>query len=389
MYVTRPRSVYGNFPGAVSVQPQSDGLYSGQLIVSDEASGPLKSFCCGLWRNGKIKRLPFPQDKILQVVHSSLQEAASVANVWFLPVLDQPLSSNRYYVIKAKGRHKGQAYACSREGDTGGMCCFDSALADPKTRPFDHRDRYQQFEIHPYHSGGFFAKSVEWDGYPPSFLRRGGWEVYTSPSSKLPLQQAPGLHSSNASNFPELNFPLQSKRSTPIVIGKWYCPFVFVKEEDCRVDEQMRKSMVYELSLKKWWERIFSAENESNSNNVVVVDARVKRLTCFVHGVEGEKDGGWDGGGFVWFKVKECCRKRGSVGLSCGVFEKMRWVQEMRGWFDGERDVRVFGEKSGENGWRKFGCYVLVESFVFRRLDGSLLINFNFRNTERIECKWE
>ncbi|KAL0450394.1 UNVERIFIED_CONTAM: hypothetical protein Slati_1595800 [Sesamum latifolium] len=392
MYVTRPRSLYRKFPGAVSVRPQQDSEYSGHLVVSDEESEAMDSFCCGIWKNDRIKRLPFPSDKILQVVHPSLhEEAASVTKVWFVPVLDRPLSSNRYYIIKAKGRRKGQAYTCSREGDSG-MCCLKSTRVDPKIRPFDHRDRYQQFEIRPYHGGGFFAKSVEWDGYPPSFFRRGGWQVYATPSFKLHLRDAPGIHDSGTLGFPEGNFPLYSRRSTPTVIGSWYCPFVFVKEENLRVDDQMRKTLFYELSLKQWWERIYSVENENQQNNVVVVDARVKRLLCLVLGMEAEKDGREDADGFVWFKVKEHCRRRMSVGLSCVVYEKMRWMQETRGWFDGERDVRVSGSKeigSSGNGWRKFCCYVLVESFVLRRMDGSLLINFSFRNTDRIECRWE
>lgn len=267
------------------------------------------------------------------------------------------------------------------------MCCFNNHGLDPKTRPFDHRDRYQQFEIRPYENGGFFAKSVEWDGTPPSFLRRGGWEAYIAPSFKLRLGEALGLQGSSESEFSETNFPLHSKRSTPVVLGKWHCPFVFVKEE------KNLRSLVYELSLKQWWERIHFAENEDHRSDSVVVDVRVKKLFCLVNGIEGEKDGRKEGDGFVWFKVKEECRRKVSVGLSCALFEKMRWLKDRRGWFDGERDVRVCGTKEIEsgniNGWRKFGCYVLVESFVLRRMDGSLLINFNFKNTNRIECKWE
>lgn len=107
MYVTRPRSVYHHFPGALSLQPQADVAYSGHLVVTDEESEAMDSFCCGIWRNHKINRLPFPSDRVLQVVHSSLQEEGGVIKAWFVPVLDQPLSSNRYYVIKAKGRRKG------------------------------------------------------------------------------------------------------------------------------------------------------------------------------------------------------------------------------------------------------------------------------------------
>lgn len=284
-----------------------------------------------------------------------------------------------------------QVYTCSR-GEDIGMCCFKPRSFDAKTRPFDHRDRYQILEIRPFHSGGFCARSVEWDGCPPSFLRRGGWEVYTYPSSRLRLSETPGIRDNpTQTEFPEPNLPLHSRRSTPIVVGKWYCPFVFVKEESMRVDDQMRRSLIYELRLKHWWEQIHSVENEDNRNNVVVVDKRVKRLLCLVEGMEGEKDGKEGSDGFVWFKVKGDCKRRGRVGLSSCLFEKMRWIQETRGWFDGEREVRVHGSKEieSEDVWRRFGCYILVESFVLRRMDGSLLINFNFRNAERIVCKWE
>lgn len=105
--MTRARSVYHHFPGALSLQPQPEVPYSGHLVVTDEESEAMDSFCCGIWRNHRISRLPFPSDRILQVVHSSLQEETGVVKTWFIPVLDQPLSSNRYYVIKAKGRRKG------------------------------------------------------------------------------------------------------------------------------------------------------------------------------------------------------------------------------------------------------------------------------------------
>lgn len=273
------------------------------------------------------------------------------------------------------------------------MCCFRRPRVESKTRPFDHRDRYQQLEIRPFHGGGFFARSVEWDGYPPSFLRRGGWEVYTVPSCRLRLHEARGLLDTPPLGFPDRDLPLHSRRSTPVVVGRWYCPCVMVRDGDVGADDQMRKSMVYELSLKQWWEQIHYVENEGGGKNEVVVDARLRRLVCLVVGMEAEKDDGGRGGadGFVWFRVKGECRRRVSVGLSGSLYEKMRWVQETRGWFDGEREVRVRGSKEvgSETGWTRFGCYVLVESFVLRRMDGSLLINFNFRNADKIVCKWE
>ncbi|KAL2552157.1 hypothetical protein Fot_05776 [Forsythia ovata] len=406
MYVTKPRSLYRNNPGALYVQPLRDAPYSGQLVVSDEKSGGMGFSCYGICRNNRIKRLPFPQDRILKVVNASVHEDVSITKVWFIPVVGQPLSSNRYYVIKAKGRHKGQAYTCSRE-DAAAMCCFNNVQTYRKTRPFDYRDRCQQVEIHRYHNGGFFAKSVDWDGYPPSFLRTAGWEVYTVNSYKFHLSRSPGLNNSLLQELPELNVPLYSKCSTPIIIGKWYCPCVFVKEEAHRVKDQMRKSVFYELSLNLWWEQIYSCENElvtwdisqdiyrssgNLENNVVVVNKRVKRLVSLVCGVEAEKDEDrLDAEGFVWFKIKEQHSRRVGVGLNLAILEKIRLLQETRGWFDGHREVIIKGRKEVRNDivWRKFGCYVLVEGFVLSRMDGSVLINFNFRNTSKIECRWE
>ncbi|XP_073047348.1 uncharacterized protein [Primulina eburnea] len=404
MYAAKPRSLYRKFPGALTAQPPSDAPYSGNLIFSDEESDTMDFSCFGICNNDRIKTLPFPQDRMLRVVHSSSHEEASVTKVWFVPVLDHSLSLNRYYVLKAKGRHKGQAYTCSREGEET-LCCFKNLGTDSKTRPLDYRNRYQQFEIHHNHGGGFFAQSLEWDGYPPDFLRKNGWEVYVSRSFKLHLQETRDhLHSFTSSNLPELNFPLYSKRSTTTVIGSWYTPFAFVREDEgnnnmISIGDQMRKSLIYEWSLKQWWEEIYSCENGSNqgrNNNLVSMDVRVKRSFCLVRGMEAEEDDDrrQEFEGFQWFRVGERSGlRRAGVGLSLGVYEKLRGLQERRGWFDndGEKEIRVHGRKEIESGreWRRFGCYVFVESFELRGMDGGLLINFSFRDTHRVQCKWE
>lgn len=265
---------------------------------------------------------------------------------------------------------------------------------DPKTETFDHRDIYQQVEIRPYRAGGFYAIPVAWDGLPPKFLRKGGWEVHTSHSFKLQLREAQGLRFASQSHAPELDVPLFARRSSPVVLGKWYCPFVFVKETRARDKEQMKTSLFYELTLKQWWEQIYSCENEEGDrrSNVVVVNACVRRLATSVYGMEAEKEDRYDANGFIYFRTNARYRKKASVGLSSAVYEQIRWLQENRGWLDGrEPDVRVRGENviHSDNEWKKFGSYVLVESFVLRRMDGSLLINFNFKNTNRIESKCE
>lgn len=285
---------------------------------------------------------------------------------------------------------------CSRDM-TVTTCCFESVTEELKPRQFNHKDVYQQFEICPYFNGGFYARAVAWDGIPPKFLRRKGWEVHISHSFiKIHLREAQGLNPFQPHDIPKLNAPISSKRSTPIIIGKWYCPFVFVQEETSRQqkEQQMKKSLFYEVALKRWWEEIYACNNERNrsAGNVVAIDARVKKLLTLIDGMEASREPKTEPHDeFIWFSTaKERCERR--VGLSSAIVEQLRWLQERRGWFaDGDSDVRVEGseEIKSESGWRRFGCYVLVESFVIRRMDGSLLMNFNCRDTRKIICTWE
>lgn len=108
MYVTRSLSMYRKSPNTLSLHPP-DAPYSGHLVVTDEEAEAQDSCCWGICNREQIKQLPFPQDKILTVVYTSEYQEATTTKVWFIPVLDQPLSSNCYYVIKANGRHKGYA----------------------------------------------------------------------------------------------------------------------------------------------------------------------------------------------------------------------------------------------------------------------------------------
>ncbi|CAK9185940.1 unnamed protein product [Ilex paraguariensis] len=272
-------------------------------------------------------------------------------------------------------------------------CCFQDVIVDVNPRPFNHTDIYQQFEIHRHYNGGFYATSVAHDGFPPKFLRRKGWEVHTSTTSfKLHLPEAQGHDTTHPMDLPELDVTLSQNRLSRVVVGKWYCPFVFVKEEG-RLVNQMQKTLFYGLTLEHWWEEVYSCQNVSNEGNVVVVNASVQREVALVHGREALKDDRHGGDGFIWFRVRERCRRRGlGVALSKAIVEKIRWVQERGGWVDGgEKEVIIESveEIRGEREWRYFGCYVLVQSFGVRRMDGSLLMRLNFRHTNKVQCKWE
>lgn len=127
-------------------------------------------------------------------------------------------------------------------------CCFCTSISDLKPQPLDPRNIYQQFEIRHCKRGGFAAKSVAPDGFPPDFLRRKGWQVFTSTSKEFQLNEAPGLNTALRARLPDFNFPPSQKCSTPVVVGKWYCPFMFIKEGTV-LKEQVKYSTYYEVTL--------------------------------------------------------------------------------------------------------------------------------------------
>ena len=133
-------------------------------------------------------------------------------------------------------------------------CCFCNCVRDIKPRPLDPHDVYQQFEIIPYStlckgSGSFYAKSLADDGFPPNFLRRKGWEIYTKTPKNYELREAKGINVALRSQLPELNFQPSTKNSIPVVVGKWYCPFIFIKEG--RLTKPVTKFVFYEMTLEQ------------------------------------------------------------------------------------------------------------------------------------------
>jgi hypothetical protein len=99
--------MYKRNPSALSDQPPS-GPNSGYLVIFDEEAQTYS--CFGLCKDDKIRDFPFPQNKNLTILYSTgsgENRRTQREEVIFFPVLNQPLSSNRYYVIRRKGKHQG------------------------------------------------------------------------------------------------------------------------------------------------------------------------------------------------------------------------------------------------------------------------------------------
>ncbi|MQL41316.1 hypothetical protein EI012_25725 [Escherichia coli] len=156
--------------------------------------------------------------------------------------------------------------------------------------------------------------------------------------------------------------------------------------------EEMRKSMFYEMTLEQKWEQIFSCENVHGMGNTVNVDGVVQKEVVVIAGWEAVIDEMDTADGLLWFNSFSNVGEKNSVGLSTTVVERMKWEQERVGWIEGkEKQIRVKKMEvfEGTKGWKKFGCFVLVETFVLKRLDGSLVLTYAFNHHHQLRSKWE
>jgi hypothetical protein len=196
------------------------------------------------------------------------------------------------------------------------LCC--SFFNDVKPKPLEPLNDYQQVEV--IKTGyGFRAKSVASDGILPGILREKGWTVNASTPRNYQLSQALGSNDSLRSKQPNFDFPLSNEHSESVVVGKWYCPFVFVKE-GMKLKEQMKMSMFYELTLEQRWEKIFSKENGNNGEVNVLIDVLIPTEVVKVAGRDAVC---WDENklvdGVLVFKSVDQ-----DVGLSLEVVEGMK-----------------------------------------------------------------
>ncbi|XP_044444793.1 uncharacterized protein [Triticum aestivum] len=422
MYVTRPLSWYqADASAAAEVPPEGPG--SGFLVVVDETGETARTHFWGLCVDREMRGLPFPQNRQLALRPSSgsdpIESVATAVDVvgaiadfatssmpgrapglskgpkmpdytMLVPVVGQPLSSGRYYVVRADGKHRGKVSACSKEEDKTDLRWLGSYVNDVKPRAFDRSDLYQQVEVQQLPSNAFKAVAVAADGIPPHFLslslRKKGWKVNTMVSPKYQLtDDAQGVDSTLCCRMPDLGSLSIAERSSPaVVVGRWYVSFIFVKADGGRsLKDQFRRCTFYEMTMEQSWEQIYSHDNPGSKPAEVVVTATVRRSTALLDGASVVPQ---EVGGVVWFGSAVC--------LDMVVWERMKWELERGGWVapgpgnGNEERVERVDRRDRLGQWHRFACYVLVERFVLKRMDGSLALTCVFRHTDKIKTKW-
>ncbi|WOK97696.1 hypothetical protein Cni_G06404 [Canna indica] len=213
-------------------------------------------------------------------------------------------------------------------------------------KEFHHKDIYQQMEIVCY-KGRFTVKPVASDGIPPSMLRKEYWDLHQSEHNDFTLVEASGVNEVVCSRLLALYSPsTKVKNGCNAMVGRWYIPFVFVKEE---------------MSL--------------SEQSVVRVEA------AYLNGKEAKYFDTHNVDGLVWFKTINSRGGRESVvKLSYPIWERIKWEESIVGCNGGgdEKVERVEEYRGGVGGWKRFGCYVLVERFVLRRMDGNEVLMVDF-----------
>ncbi|CAD6245031.1 unnamed protein product [Miscanthus lutarioriparius] len=329
MYATKPLSLFKSHPEAASGAPP-EGRNSGYLVVKGAADE--ETSCWGLFPDRRVRELPFPQDRVLKVRAST----------------------------------GGLVRACSREEDKV-TCCFFRCIKDVAPRPFDPADVYQQMEIVQRRRGWFTARAVAANGFPSSLYRSKYWEVYASKTGKFDLGvgDAMGMDAALRSRqLADYAFPVAA---TAAAVGKWYSPFFLIKEAGVAPREQMERSAFYEVTLELRWEPVHAYSGGGS---------KLASMRAYIGGsAEAEEDlnSRRHGDAYLWFKAAAA---RQHLGVCKSVLERMRWEESREGWVDEEDAEKVTS-----------GGSVLVERFVVKRLDGSVVVAFDFLHLSKVRAK--
>lgn len=403
MYTTISMASYGQLATAAADNgnghqtqvpfPSPPDPHSGYLVFQDdeEETEPEDDSCClGCFElDHRVRKLPFPQHKCLTIHYTDTyttnrHRVTTVEDdrVYFIPVVGKSVSSNCYYVVAAEGKYKGLVVTCSKEEDMTTFC-FNSSIKDIRPRPLESNNPYQQIEVIPRRHR-FTSKCITSDGFPPNFLRRKDWTVEAKDAAGR-LAYVRGENASLRAQTPPFNFSLWERRSPIVSVGEWYCPFIFIKEQGNRFEDpkiQLMETPFYKMDLQKFWEEIYSTEVGTREKDIFVV-TKIRVEEALLLGSEAVQETR-DDDGSVW--MQENGKLKG-VRLSWPIIAKIRADQGREGSEAIGRDERVNKLFSNTGIGKEFVCYVVVERYVLKRMDESVVLTYSFRYGNQINWK--
>lgn len=214
-------------------------------------------------------------------------------------------------------------------------------------------------------------------------MRRKGWTVPFSSSQDYGLvDDAKGIVDA------KLRYELPGFDKS-VVVGKWYVPFLFVKEGDAK--DQMKKSMYYSMTLHQRFEEVFFCENVDDDKQFeVVVDVEVETEVVKLKGEKiARETKGVASDGVVWFSTVSGTGQE-KIGLGIVVLERMKWEEERFGWSKMSSNIKRSERfEGGSSHWKSYRCYVLVESFELKRSDESSVLTYEFKHVDKLKSKWD
>ncbi|KAF8697418.1 hypothetical protein HU200_036018 [Digitaria exilis] len=183
------------------------------------------------------------------------------------------------------------------------------------------------------------------------------WKVYDHESNKkiVDLGVAPGLDVSRRLAY----VPLGAGKAG---VGKWYCPFFLVEEHGVTRRDPMGRGAFYEVVLEQRWEPMHGdavrhGDDSSKLAMKVLIGGSIEvRSEDALSSLQGAT--------YMWF-VAATGQK---VGVCTMVCERMLWEVTKAGWVDEEKDAGRVAHES----------MVLVERFVVKRMDGSVVVAIDF-----------
>ncbi|KAL8161406.1 hypothetical protein V2J09_012895 [Rumex salicifolius] len=184
--------------------------------------------------------------------------------------------------------------------------------------------------------------------------------------------------------LPDFSFSVSYKASNPVVVGKWYWPFMFIKDQ-LTPKERVNKfiaAMGPDLYCN-------NDQNVAGSKNAVFVDVAVPNECVTVAEADAIQQDNDHESKVVWFSTMD---ERARAGLSSLIAERMKWKEERVGWISNEGNqekVLKVEEFGGVRRWARYGCYILVERYVLRRIDGTVFLTYSFNPTHQIRSKWD